>query len=115
MTEFPSLKNELLPRGKLKKHEHTLLTDEVVDANSRQIGERWGVAAPAPTATPAPEPTARVVSIRGYIPDYLDNELTMRAAKQRVTKTFLIMDALKHAGYHIDEADLIQDRRRNRT
>jgi hypothetical protein len=31
-----------------------------------------------------------------------------------VTKTFLIMEALAKAGYRVDEADLVQDRRRIR-
>ena len=55
-----------------------------------------------------------MVSTRGYIPHYLDDELTIRVATQRVTKTFLILDALKKAGYRVEESDLIQDRRQNK-
>lgn len=63
---------------------------------------------------PRVEPTTKVVSIRGYIPDYLDYELAMRAAQERVTKTFLILEALAKAGYRVDEADMIQDRRKHK-
>jgi hypothetical protein len=114
MTEFPSLKDELRPRTKLKKHDDSPLTDEAIDANSRQIGQKWGATTTPPVPEPEAAPVARVVSIRGYIPHYLDDELTIRAATQRVTKTFLILDALKKAGYHVEESDLIQDRRRNK-
>jgi hypothetical protein len=89
------------------------IADEAVEANSRAIGEKWG----ASTQLPAPEPivpTAPVTSLRGYVPLYLDNELALRAAERRVTKTFLIMEALAKAGYHIDAADLVHDRRRSR-
>ena len=55
---------------------------------------------------------APVTSIRGYIPQYLDDELSVKAAERRVTKTFLIIEALANAGYRVDEADLVHDRRR---
>ena len=57
-------------------------------------------------------PLAPVVSIRGYIPDYLDNELAIKAAERRVTKTFLMMEALQKAGYRVEEHDMVQDRRK---
>lgn len=87
------------------------LADEAVDANSHVIGKKWG----ASTQLPVSEPQAQfapVTSIRGYIPLYLDNELAMKAAERRVTKTFLIMEALAKAGYRVDPTDLVQDRRR---
>lgn len=114
MTVFPSLKDELRPRDKLKKASSAKLSDATV-TNSRQLARKWGVAKAAPEPEPEPEPTApaaRVVSIRGYIPEYLDYDLTVKAAQQRVTKTFLIMDALAKAGYRIDPIDMNQDRRR---
>jgi len=40
--------------------------------------------------------------------------LTIKAAERRVTKTFLIMEALAKAGYRVDETDLVQDRRRGK-
>lgn len=120
MSDFPPINDELRPRAKLKKHSDGPATDEEIEANSRRIGEKWGaathipMAAPEPTPAPTPEPPliAPVVSIRGYIPQYLDDELSMKAAERRVTKTFLIMEALAKAGYHVAEADMVQDRRK---
>ena len=89
------------------------MADEAVEANSRAIGEKWG----ASTQLPVTEPQAQlapVTSIRGYIPQYLDDELSVKAAERRVTKTFLIMEALAKAGYRVDEMDLVQDRRKTR-
>lgn len=123
MTDFPPIKNELRPRLKLKRHTDVPVTDEEIEANSRSIGQKWGAATSVPTAaaapqapeppaiSPAPDP-ARVISIRGYIPHYLDDELALKAVQRRVTKTFLIMEALEKAGYHVDEIDMVQDRRK---
>jgi|SRR5689334_11925003 len=112
MTEFPSLKGELRPRLKLKRHTDAPATDEEIEANSRRIGEKWGALTSIPISQSQPEPVAPVVSIRAYIPNYLDDELTRKAAERRVTKTFLIIEALEKAGYHVDAVDIVQDRRK---
>ena len=112
MTDFPSLKGEFRPRPKLKKHTDELVADEVIEGNSVQIGQAWGALTSMPTPEPPPVPLAKVVSIRGYIPDYLDDELTLRAAERRVTKTFLLMEALEKTGYRVEEVDMVQDRRK---
>jgi hypothetical protein len=113
---LPPIDNELVPRPRqridikgLKPREP--LPGETVEANSRTIGEKWGASTQLPTAE-RPSPLAPVTSIRGYIPQYLDDELSIKAAERRVTKTFLIMEALAKAGYRVEEADLVQDRRR---
>ena len=105
MTEFPPIGDELRPRAKLKRHVDTPSTDDKVETNSRTIGQKWG----AFTSSPQP---AQLISVRGYIPLYLDDELSMEAAKRRVTKTFLIMEALAKAGYRIAQEDLIEDCRK---
>lgn len=123
MSAFPPLDDELRPRARLKKHADAApATDEEIEANSRLMGEKWGAstsvaaAAASPAAAPAPPPPlpplAPVTSIRGYIPQYLDDELAVKAAERRVTKTFLIMEALEKAGYHVEENDMVQDRRK---
>ena len=114
MTNFPSLKDDLKPRVGLKKNERGKLSDREVEANSRQLSQKWVAPSAEPTAGKASAPPARVVSIRGYIPDYLDQEMTVKAAQLRVTKTFLLMEALAQAGYRVDPIDLNQDRRRNK-
>jgi hypothetical protein len=112
MSDFPPIKDELRPRAKLKKHEDGPANDEEIEANSRRIGEKWGASTSIPAPAPEPAQLAPVTSIRGYIPQYLDEELSVKAAERRVTKTFLIMEALAKAGYHVAEADMVQDRRK---
>ena len=112
MTDFPPIGDELRRRPRLKRHIDAPISDEEIEANARQIGERWGAVTSIPAPEPSPPPLARVVSIRGYMPHYLDDELSRKAAERRVTKTFLIMEALAKSGYRVDNADLIQDRRK---
>jgi hypothetical protein len=90
------------------------MDDDTVEANSRAIGEKWGASTQFRiTEESAPvAPATRLTSIRGYIPQYLDDDMSVKAAERRVTKTFLIMEALAKAGYLVEEADLVQDRRR---
>lgn len=112
MNDFPSLKDDLRPRAKLKRHTDAPATDEEIDVNSRLMGVKWGASTSIPAPLPALPQVAPVVSIRGYIPDYLDDELTRKSAARRVTKTFLIMEALEKTGYYLNKDDLIQDRRK---
>jgi hypothetical protein len=111
---LPSIDNELAetkPLVNLRSIKtRELMTDEAVEANSHTIGKKWG----ATTQLPMKVISEPLVSIRGYIPQYLDDELSVKAAERRTTKTYLIMEALAKAGYRIDEADLITDRRRTR-
>ena len=111
MNDFPPIKEELRPKARLKRHSTDPVTDAEIEANSRRIGERWG-AATRIRQEPEGLALAPVVSIRGYIPSYLDDELAIKAAERRVTKTFLIMEALAKAGYRVEEHDMVQDRRK---
>lgn len=113
---LPPIESELTPSPRkrvdlagLKPREP--LADDAVEANSRAIGEKWGASTQLSRGEP-PAPLSPVTSIRGYIPQYLDDELAIKAAERRVTKTFLLLEALAKAGYRVDEADLVQDRRR---
>ncbi len=91
------------------------IDDAEVEANSRALGERWGASTSVkPAEEPAPAAVA-IASLRLEIPDYLDNELALAAAQRRVTKAFLVMSALAQAGYRIDPADLVPDRRKVRS
>jgi hypothetical protein len=111
MSDFPPIEDELRPKTKLKRHVNSETSDADIEANSRRLGEKWGAATRIDQEADAPPP-APVVSIRGYIPDYLDADLAIKAAERRVTKTFLIMEALAKAGYRLEDVDLIQDRRK---
>lgn len=111
-TPLPSIMNDLAPARPrvnlqgLKPREP--IADEEVNANSRVIGEKWG----ASTQLLPIVPDTELTSVRSYMPLYLDQELAMKAAERRVTKTFLIMEALSKVGYRVDERDLVTDRRR---
>ena len=94
--------------------------DAVIDANSRTLGARWGASTSlaasgaAPGEAPPPPPPAPPASLRLEIPVYLDQALTLKAAQERVTKSFLVMSALAQAGYPIEATDLVPDRRKAR-
>ncbi|MFT8246756.1 hypothetical protein [Roseomonas sp. BN140053] len=116
-TKLPSITDEVRtpPRKlalNLKPREE--LPDDAVEAHSREIGERWGSStqiAPAEPSLP-PKVLAPLVSVRFDCPDYLDRELSVQAAGQGVTKTYLILSALRQAGLRLEDADLVKDRRR---
>lgn len=114
--KLPSISDDIRTPGRkitlnLKPRED--LSDDDVAARSREIGEKWGAStqiAPAPASSgPSPAP---LTSVRFDAPDYLDRELSVRAAEQGVTKTYLILQALGNAGFRLDEVDLVKDRRR---
>jgi hypothetical protein len=68
---------------------------------------------PMPTPTPTRAPAVSKVFKRFAVdlPHYLITELKTVAATKDTSARFLIMDALKKAGYHINHADMIEDRR----
>jgi hypothetical protein len=111
MSDFPPIHDDLRPKLRLKRHTGVTADDAEVEANSRQIGERWGATTRIDREQEQIQ-LAPVVSIRGYIPNYLDDELTLKSAERRVTKTFLILEALAKAGYRVDQHDMVQDRRK---
>jgi hypothetical protein len=86
--------------------------DASVEANSRKLAEDWGAVT---TVTPNKGPLA---SLRLEIPAYLDQELAERALRgvngQRVTKQYLVIQALKDAGFHVEPDDLVPDKRKRR-
>ncbi|WP_207460998.1 hypothetical protein [Azospirillum sp. SYSU D00513] len=67
-------------------------------------------AAPAPAAPPR-EPTEE---FKVTVPRYLNRQLAAVAADRRVTKQYLVLEALRAAGYRLDDADLHEDGRRYR-
>ena len=63
---------------------------------------------------PPPSFKSKFASFRIDLPEYLDQELTMRAARDRVTKAYLVLDALRLAGFTVQNEDLVTDRRKTR-
>jgi len=61
----------------------------------------------------APRPTrAPTEGVKAVLPDYLAQELRIESAKRKVTNSFLIIEALKEKGYHVEDNDLCEDFRR---
>jgi hypothetical protein len=91
--------------------------DATITENSRRLGNEWSASTSLQrTQQPASAPPVRapVASLRIEVPVYLDDELTREAASKRVTKQYLVLTALRAAGYRIDDADLVADKRKAR-
>ncbi len=115
---LPSIGEELAPRKRLdlKSIKSADVDDAAVSENSRKLGTEWG-AQTSLTPTPEPEverPKVPLASLRIEVPDYLDRELALKAVAQRVTKQYLVMKALQGAGYKVDDADLVEDKRKQK-
>ena len=136
-SEIPPATDELLAAGQRKVGEGRLnlrslrpagIDDDETERNVEEITQTYGAHAQIPPAKPArlqPVPAetdaaapamrrSRFASFRVDLPEYLDQELTMRSARDRATKTYLIMDALRRAGYTVKPEDLVADRRKTR-
>jgi hypothetical protein len=111
MSELPSIDDELAPRKRvdLKALRPAGGDDATVNQNSRRLGSEWGA-----STTIAPEARTPVASLRIEVPEYLDRALALKAVEQRVTKQFLVLQALRNDGYRIDAVDLVPDRRKSR-
>jgi len=105
------------PRLNVNLPPRTELPDEAVSARAREIGEKWGsnTLLASKRQEEPPKPTAPLVSLRFDCPDYTDRALSVRAAEENVTKTYLLLMALKAAGYPIEDVDLAKDRRRGKS
>jgi hypothetical protein len=108
---LPPLDEELTPRRvNLRAIQPRPLDDAAVAQNSRQLGGEWG----AQTSLEVPRPKTPIASLRIEVPEYLDHELAMKAAELRVTKQFLVLQALHQAGYRVEPQDLVSDKRKVR-
>ena len=76
------------------------------------FGTRAGLG--AGSNAPVQLPMAPCKSFNLSVPDYLFDELGMQAVKRRVTKRYLILEALAKTGFTIEPQDLEEDGRRRR-
>ena len=120
-TNRPSLKvdeNDLLPQRKVTSPDDE--EDSRILAAADQLSARHSAlrdGSPSTAALPRPSPVLGptvMASWKLVVPDYLDRELSRSAAERRVSKGFLVLEALAQAGYEIRPEDLIGDRRRKR-
>jgi hypothetical protein len=91
--------------------------DATIEENSRLLGNEWGASTSLQQVQPGSAPPvarAPVASLRIEVPVYLDDALTREAAEKRVTKQYLVLTALRSAGYRIDDGDLVADKRKAR-
>ncbi|MEZ5773693.1 MAG: hypothetical protein R3D33_02965 [Hyphomicrobiaceae bacterium] len=65
-----------------------------------------------PEAPQRANPSTPLGRLTLELPVYLCTEIRMRAASETCSARYLVMKALKEAGFRIDEADLITDARR---
>jgi hypothetical protein len=79
------------------------------DALSSRHGALRGGGVHVARLYPEPSPTE---SWKLTLPDYLNGELNRLAAERKVTKNFLVIEALQKAGYAVKPEDLVGDRRR---
>src|SRR3954447_9081012 len=107
-TELPPIDVTPRKRVDLRSLQAPATTDETVEANSRRLASEWG----AVTAVDRPKPV--IASLRLEIPEYLDRQLAQAAFEQRVTKQFLVIQALQAAGFNVEPADLVPDKRKRR-
>jgi hypothetical protein len=135
--DIPSTTDELLAaserrvgegRLKLRSLRPAGIDDAEIERHVEEISHTYGAHAQIPPAaaataslraaaletSPRPARRQRYASFRIDLPEYLDQELTIRSATQRVTKTYLIIEALQRAGFIVRPEDLVADRRRTR-
>lgn len=113
--DLPPLTDDLAPKKKVDFSALRIVAkdDAAIEENSRALGKSWGaqtrLADPSPAAHAAPR-----ASLRIEVPDYLDRALAFKAVELRTTKQFLVIKALADAGFAVEPADLVEDRRRKK-
>ena len=92
--------------------------DDLIKQRLRDVSSPLGFgtrANPAPAPSPPIPPTMSPCrSFNLSVPDYLFDELGMQAVKRRVTKRYLILEALAKTGFTVEPQDLEEDGRRRR-
>jgi hypothetical protein len=106
--ELPPIDASLRKRVDLRSLQAPTTADDRVEANSRRLASEWGA------VTTVPSPKSVIASLRLEIPEYLDRQLAQRAFEQRVTKQFLVIQALQAAGFNVEPADMVPDKRKRR-
>lgn len=93
--------------------------DDIIKRRLRDASGSLGFGTRATHAeTPhTPTPTTPLTPCKSFnlsVPEYLFDELGLQAVKRRVTKRYLILEALAKAGYSLQPQDLEEDGRRRR-
>jgi len=90
--------------------------DDILAQRISETAKQQGIPSLTPTTAPSPAPVASGARrpIKVEVSDELFDALTIAAAQQRVTKRYLILSALRDAGYPVTDADFMEDGRRLR-
>lgn len=92
--------------------------DDAIKRRLRDAGSPLGFGGRASNnEAPVPAPPVQLTPCKSFnlaLPEYLFDELGLRAVKRRVTKRYLILDALAKAGFRVETHDLEEDGRRRR-
>lgn len=110
---LPALDDELAPRRKVDLRAiqpKPAADDAAVEENSRRLGNQWG----AQTTLEPQRIKTPLASLRIEVPEYLDRELALKAAQDRVTKQYLVLQALRQAGFWVEPGDLVADKRKSK-
>jgi len=117
---FPPISDEIRSAPKAKPDvalKPRIVPAEAIAEGVRTIGEKWGSSTQMLTEKPAsdlPQDREKWPSVRFECPPYLDRELSLKAAGEGVTKTYLILKALADAGFTLQNQDLNKDKRKYR-
>jgi len=89
--------------------------DDMLAQRIAETATQRGIPSLMPTpAAPSPAPAGTRRPIKIEVSDPLFEALTVAAARQKVTKRYLILSALRDAGYPVEDADFQEDGRRLR-
>jgi hypothetical protein len=93
--------------------------DDVIKRRLRDAGSPlgFGSRSNADSSAPKAESAAPLTPCKSFnlsVPEYLFDELGLQAVKRRVTKRYLILEALAKAGFTVQPQDLEEDGRRRR-
>jgi len=93
--------------------------DDLMKRRLRDAGSPlgFGSRSSADSSASRTEPVAPLTPCKSFnlsVPEYLFDELGLQAVKRRVTKRYLILEALTKAGFEVQPQDLEEDGRRRR-
>jgi hypothetical protein len=109
LAKRPALPDIRPPTQKADDRAH----DDAIKSKLRIAAQDLGFGRP-PEGSATDIPRAPTRSIQLVVPEYLFEELGMKAVRRRVTKRFLILEALAATGYEVKSVDMEEDGRRRR-
>ena len=89
--------------------------DLEVQRRVEELAKQQGVPSLSPTSVaPIARSVGQTHSFRADLPAHIFDALAIEAARRRVTKRYLLLEALRQAGFPVRDDDLAEDGRRIR-